>query len=99
MILLLKVSTLFYQLQSVGGQQIDGNTLLSIREIVTSINLKEMCINQFEDAVKSTNQGFLRAKKRGKRSGFKVRLKYKRFRVLMSAILLTNGRSLLRKLD
>ena len=44
-ILLPIVSTLFYQLQSVRGQQIDRNTLLSIRETVTNIKLKEIWSN------------------------------------------------------
>ena len=98
-ILLLTVSTLFYQLQSVRGQQIDRNTLLSIRETVTNIELKEIWSNQFKHAVKRTDPSFLRAKKRWKRSELKVRLKAKKSRVPMPAALLTNARSFFRKLD
>ena len=73
-----------------------GRNLLSYRNLPV---LKIIWFNQFKRSLKEATPAIIWAKKRGKRSGWKVRLSRQGTKTPLPAILLTNACSLSNKID
>lgn len=75
------------------------NQLLDIRNKIDNSALKNIWTKQYKHLVKHVEPRLLRSKKRGKRSGTKLKHKQYNHRVPLPAILLSNVRSVLPKMD
>lgn len=98
-ILLLLSTTLFNNLRAEGGRHMTGVELLNIRYHTGRSVLKDIWNNDYKSLVKRIEPSILRSRKRGKRSGVKLRHEQCNYRVPLPAILLSNVRSMLPKMD
>ena len=100
LLLVLLIFTLMYQPRGVTSlAYMDVNSLLEVKNSINRDYLKDIWNRQFKTLVKNVDPGILRARKRGKRAGVRVKHQVKNSRVPLPAIILTNAQSVRYKLD
>lgn len=98
-VLLLLLLALFTNYRAIAEPTLLRNHILNIRDNIGKDTIKDIWLNQYKSAVKNVDPSLLRAKKRGRRSGIKVRLQHGNTQLPLPGFILLNAQSILPKID
>ena len=99
-ILLLLIFTLIYHPRGVSSLvYADYNSLVDYKNSLNKDILAAIWKSDYKNLVKNIDPGLLRSRKRGKRAGVRLKHSQRNGKIPLPAIVLTNGQSILKKLD